>query len=722
MRPPRERSLPSGSPRRPRFRTAALLALPLVMAGAVVPAAAAQGRQDRVVLPATLPSWAAPSADRGEVAPAAPVTVRVYFAGRDRRGLEALATAVSDPRSLSYGRYLTPAQIKQRFAATPKQVQAVRGWLTGAGFRVLSTTPHFLSVQGDAKSVRQAFGTQLHSYRKDGRTYRAPAAAATVPAAVAPSVLAVTGLDDAPHMAGPASAGVNPRTGAPSGVSATTPTKVPTKVPAGASAVPQTGHDRRDLLPPPEAAFANSGPFSDYFGATPATGTPAAYGKVQPYALRGYTGKQLRHAYGVDNSKLTGAGVTVAIVDAYDSPTIGSDAATYAAAHGDPAYRPGQLSRTGPETWTDTQDPSAAFPNGCGASGWYGEQSLDVEAVHGVAPGADILYAAAASCQDPDLSDALDRIVDGRLADIVSNSWGEPESGSDPSSDPVYDDIFMRGAAEGIGFYAATGDDGDYKAKTGVRETGMPASLPWVTAVGGTSLATAKNGDYSFETGWGTDNAALAKGGRSWVKLPGTFSGGAGGGTSGRVGEPLYQHEIVPSTLARAKGSRHRVVPDVSAVADSGTGFLVGQTETWPDNSVHYGEYRIGGTSLATPVIAAIQALAQQAQGGLPLGFANPALYARYGTPAFHDVTDTPLGANTTLAMVRKDFRNGADAADGIVTTLRTMGHDTSLHAVAGYDDVTGVGTPTGQYLASFRPGFPGFARTHGGVIGAPQR
>jgi subtilase family serine protease len=163
------------------------------------------------------------------------------------------------------------------------------------------------------------------------------------------------------------------------------------------------------------------------------------------------------------------------------------------------------------------------------------------------------------------------------------------------------------------------------------------------------------------------------------------------------------------------------VVPDVSAVADSGTGFLVGQTETWPDNSVHYGEYRIGGTSLATPVIAAIQALAQQAQGGLPLGFANPALYARYGTPAFHDVTDTPLGAGTTLAMVRKDFSNGSNANDGIVTTLRTMGHDTSLHAVSGFDDVTGVGTPTGQYLASFRPGCPGFARSHG-VIGAPQR
>jgi subtilase family serine protease len=703
MRPTREPSPSLRLSRLPRIvrtsrsRAAALLALPLIMAGVAAPSAVAHGRSDRVVFPATLPAWAAPAADRGAVAEAAPVTVRVYLAGRNRGGIETLARTVSDPRSPSYGHYLTPHRIEERFGATPEQVQAVRGWLISAGFRVLATTSHFLSVQGDARAVRQAFGTRLHAYRKDGRTYRAPAAAATVPTAVASAVLAVTGLDDAPHIARPASA----RT--------------------GALASPRTDHSRRDLLPPPEAAFANSGPFSDYFGAKPATGTPAAYGRIQPYALHGYTGRQLRHAYGVDSARLTGAGVTVAIVDAYDSPTIGSDAAAYAAAHGDPAYRAGQLSRTGPENWTDTEDPSAAFPNGCGASGWYGEQSLDVEAVHGVAPGADILYSAAASCQDSDLSDALGRIVDGRLADIVSNSWGEPESGSDPASDPVYDDIFMRGAAEGIGFYAATGDDGDYKAKTGVREVGMPAALPWVTAVGGTSLATAANGDYRFETGWGTDTARLAKGGGSWVKLPGTFTGGAGGGTSGRVDEPRYQYHTVPSELARAGGGRHRVVPDIAAVADSATGFLVGQTETWPDNTVHYGEYRIGGTSLATPVIAAIQALAQQAQGGRPLGFANPALYARYGTPAFHDVTDTPLGAGTTLAMVRKDFHNGANADDGIDTTLRTMGHDSSLHAVTGFDDVTGLGTPTAQYLASYLPSSPSVSRTHG-VSGAPQR
>ena len=710
----------------PRAGTAALLAVPLLLtglaAGAPAGAEAHPGRvlPGRVVLPGTVPAWAAPTADRGEIAPSAPVTVRVYLAGRDRAGLEALATAVSDPTSPSHARFLTARQVRERFGATPQQSTLVRDWLTTSGFDVVATTPRFLSVRGDAAAVRKAFGIPLHDYSKDGRTFHAPPVPATVPAAVASAVLSVTGLDNAPHTARPGTAGPDavrtdpaPARGADRAGTDRAGTDSAGTVRAGSGPV---GAGRREMLPPPAGAVAISGPFSPYFGAKPATGTPPAYGKVQPYALTGYTGAQLRRAYGVPATGATGAGVTVAVVDAYDSPTIGVDTAAYSAAHGEAAYRPGQLTRIGPEDWSHTADfAPGATPDGCGAAGWYGEQSLDIEAVHGVAPDANILYSAGASCQDDDLADALSRIVDNRLADIVSNSWGEPESESSPAADPVYDDIFMRGAVEGIGFYVATGDDGDYAAsvKAG-RQSGMPASLPWVTAVGGTSLATDRNGDYSFETGWGTDKASLSTDGTSWGALPGTFSSGGGGGTSKRVPEPLYQYSAVPKALAAINGGLHRVIPDVAAVADSGTGFLVGQTQTWPDNSVHYGEYRIGGTSLATPVFSAIQALAQQAQNGVPLGFANPALYARYGTAAYHDVTDTPLGANTTLAMVRTDFHNGVNADNGLDTSLRTMGHDSSLHAVKGFDAVTGVGSPTAGYLASYLPGFAGFGHPGG--------
>ncbi|QMU68169.1 protease pro-enzyme activation domain-containing protein [Streptacidiphilus sp. P02-A3a] len=670
---------------RSRAGTAALLTIPLLLAGGLgTGPARADGRSAaqpaRVPLPDTVPGWTAQAADQGLAATSAAVTARVYLAGQDPAGLAALARAVSDPASPSYGRFLSPAETARRFGAGAGQVAAVRAWLTASGFTVSEANQHYLAVRGNAAAVQRAFATRLHTYRKDGRTYTAPAAAATAPAGVAAAVLAVTGLDTAPHRA----------------------------VHGSRRAVRGA---RRDILPAPSAAYVNSGPFSRYFGAAPATGLPQAYGHTQAYVVKGFDGTQLRRAYGADGTGLTGKGVTVAVVDAYDSPTLGSDIARYAAAHGDSPYRQGQLTRVDPAGWTDTIAPSDAFPGGCGAAGWYGEQSLDIEAVHGVAPDADIVYVGGASCQDSDLTDALDRVVDKRLATIVSDSWSDLETATDSSIDAVYDRTFMRGAVEGIGFYFSSGDDGDEASASGGKTVGSPVSLPWVTGVGGTSLAVDRKGGYSFETGWGTTSAPLSRDGESWVGLPGSFLGGAGGGTSTRVPEPFYQYPVVPSALTGANGGRNRVVPDVAAVADSGTGFLVGQTQTWPDGSVRYGEYRVGGTSVACPVFAGVQALAEQAQGS-PLGFADPEIYERYNTPAFHDVTDAPLAARTTLAQVRVDYHDGVDDTYGQDVSLRTMGHDSSLHAVKGYDDVTGVGSPAPGYLASFGKGFHGFPTT----------
>jgi subtilase family serine protease len=130
------------------------------------------------------------------------------------------------------------------------------------------------------------------------------------------------------------------------------------------------------------------------------------------------------------------------------------------------------------------------------------------------------------------------------------------------------------------------------------------------------------------------------------------------------------------------------------------TGFLVGQTQTFPDGSQQYSEYRIGGTSLASPVIAAVQALAQQAGGGKALGFANPSIYSKFGSRVYHDVTDNPTGSG--LAVARVDFTNGYDATGGLSTSVRSLGKDSSLSAVKGYDDVTGVGTPANGYVQSF--------------------
>jgi subtilase family serine protease len=221
-----------------------------------------------------------------------------------------------------------------------------------------------------------------------------------------------------------------------------------------------------------------------------------------------------------------------------------------------------------------------------------------------------------------------------------------------------------------------------------------------VTAVGGTSLAIGKKNNYEFETGWCTGKSSLSADGKSWVGFPGAFHGGAGGGTSARIAQPAFQKHIVPAALSHANGAKAmRVVPDVSAIADPNTGFLVGQTQTWPNGTVKYGEYRIGGTSLASPVFAAIQALAQQEQG-YALGFADPAIYARHAL--LHDVTDHPFGPKVGLAVARVDFANSVDATGGLAVSVRTLGQDSSLQATKGYDDVTGVGSPTLRYIESY--------------------
>ncbi|WP_042419385.1 S53 family peptidase [Streptacidiphilus anmyonensis] len=653
--------------RRPLTLAAALLCAGLTAAAALPGGAAAadRGRPDRVPLPGTAPAWTATQAvDEGVVPGASRVVARVYLAGRARHTLAAEAMAVSDPRSSQYRHFLTPSQIRARFAPSRAQIAAVTAWLTGAGFAVVAGNSHYLVVQGDASAATRAFGAHLHAYRKNGHVYTAPDGLTTVPASVADDVLSVTGLDSSPH---------------------------------------QAHHGRRDALPGPATAFVNAPPMSDYYGQQPATTLPQAYGQVMPYVIKGYTGTQLRSAYGAASTGLTGAGARVAVVDAYDSPTLDGDLTRYASAHGDAPYAAGQLTHVDAAVWTHTETPSVTAPDGCGASGWYGEQTLDLEAVHAMAPAAKLTYVGAASCGDADLVDALDKINDGHLADIVSDSWGEPELASDPAMDSVYDKIFTTGALEGIGYYFSSGDGGDEKAATGSKQTDMPAANPWVTAVGGTSLGIGADGQYLFETGWGTDKATLAPSGTAWSSLPGAFLAGAGGGTSSRVAQPSFQANVVPAALADYSGAKHRVVPDIAAVADSSTGFLVGQTQAFPDGTTAYSEYRVGGTSLAAPVIAGIQALAQQAAGG-PLGFADPAIYDRYGTSALHDVTDHPYGEGVQLAVVRVDYTNSVDASKGTVTTLRTLGQDSSLQATQGYDDVTGVGSPSAGYLTSFKP------------------
>ncbi|MEO8570618.1 MAG: S53 family peptidase [Chloroflexota bacterium] len=620
----------------------------------------------RAALAGSVPSWATTGNLKHASATGATVGFRVYLGWRDQAGAEALARAVSDPHSAKYDKYLTPAQFRKEFAPTQAQITAVQNWLRGQGFTVdyTPTNNHYVAAEGTLAQAATAFATTFNDYSVDGKTVRAPARALSVPATLAASVTAVLGLDQSYRFV-------------------------------------HTNRVSADSNPP--SAFVNAPPCSTYWAekTTATTLTPTGTtlptdgnGPI-PYAPCGYTPPQLQGAYGVASAIASGNdghGQTVAVIDAYASPTIVNDVNTYSTRHGVPAFTGGQFSQVvAPGTFKRPQNPRQD------PEGWSGEQTLDIEAVHSMAPGAKIVYVGAPNNYQ-DLDAALNHVVDRGLAQIVTNSYGFSTEFLPKGYVKPYNDTFIQAAIEGIGVYFSSGDSGDEIDNVGYRTVDWPASSPWVTAVGGTSLAVGASNDYLFETGWGTIRTNLNSAATAWDHSTDTFLYAAGGGASCLFAQPGYQAGVVPSAISTHSGRlcgsfKGRAVPDVSAIGDPNTGMLVGQTQTFPDGTTRYSEYRIGGTSLSSPIIAGIMALADQ-RAGHHHGFANPALYAA-GTSAYHDIVNPA----SPVAVVRSDFVNGVDATNGYRYTLRKMNQTGTIHTVAGYDDVTGLGTPTGSFI-----------------------
>ena len=647
--------------------------------GSLTTATAAQAANPRKAITNSHPRWAV-AAKRlsSKAVTAGTVNARVYLAPSHQADLAGAVAAVSDPASKSYRHFMTPSAVRAEFAPSAAEIASVKSWLSSAGLSVTSVSAKYpagayVGVRGSVAAASKAFGVTFGTYKgPGGASDRAPNQAATAPSSVASSVLAVSGLDTAKSTIKP-------------------------------------------QLPPPGPNYWTAAPCSTYYGQKVATNKPTAYGKHQPWTNCGYTPSQVRGAYGVTKSGMTGKGQTVAIVDAYASPTIKSDANQFASHVGDQPFAAGQFKqyKAGPYT--------LAGANECDAAGWYGEETLDVESVHGMAPDANVRYVAAGSCEDPDLVNAEALIVDNGLASIVSNSWGEPSS--DSTLNTTFDLIFQVGALEGIGFTFSSGDSGyegpGEDSLSTQDQVDYPTSSPYVTSVGGTSLAISKSSQYQWETSWGTILDPLIhtkNGGKKWQytppgKYPSGYDGSGGGGVSTEYPQPSYQAGVVPTSLAESlptgttSSTPMRVVPDVSALADPSTGILVGQTTLQPNGKTYaFSLSRIGGTSVACPTFAGIEADAQQAAGGA-LGFANPAIYyldthAAYGAAdaAFNDVTDHPLGAGS-LAEVRNNYTDPYTKQGPLLTYLRTLGVNgegsDALRAVTGYDDATGVGSPS---------------------------
>src|SRR5258708_9876992 len=172
--------------------------------------------------------------------------------------------------------------------------------------------------------------------------------------------------------------------------------------------------------------------------------------------------------------------------------------------------------------------------------GWYGEEALDVEAVHGMAPAANIVFVGAPN-NFQDLDAALNYVVDKDVAPIVSNSYGFNTEILPPGYIQPQEDTILQGVTEGIGIYFSSGDNSDESLVQGYTTTDWPASSPFVTSLGGTSLAVGASNNYLFETGWGSTTSALTR--TAWSPAPprrGPYGAGRGGGPP--FPHPSYQH------------------------------------------------------------------------------------------------------------------------------------------------------------------------------------
>jgi subtilase family serine protease len=416
--------------------------------------------------------------------------------------------------------------------------------------------------------------------------------------------------------------------------------------------------------------------------------TNTSLGHLPP---QGYSPDEMQTAYNMKplyQAGWDGTGETIVIVDAYGSPTIAQDAEVFSQVYGLPDITPSNFQIV----------KAVGLSNNPHGSGWDTETTLDVEWAHAMAPGARIALVVATNRGS--LDEAINLAVVHHLGNTISNSWSSVEGFGNPAQYIRVNRILQMAAAEGIDVNFSTGDAGDETPRVGFVSVDFPASSPFATAIGGTSLALNADNTIKFETGWGNNETRIADfaslGSPPMVPpLNFGFIFGAGGGTSLTFAKPSFQSGIPGAA---------RMLPDISMVADPFTGAEFIQTV-----GGQLGVGVVGGTSLSCPMFSGLMAIAAQ-KAGHGLGQAAPLVY-NLPASAIHDVIDysspnnvsgtingNPISADALAAPLQNTINYYSAFYNGSSTRwyVLTFGTDTSLTTGPGWDNVTGVGTPDG--------------------------
>jgi subtilase family serine protease len=677
--------VPKGSVRAGGWAALGLAAVALTGAFASAPAATAavSGATPRfTAIRSSLPA----TTDRQAGAFTAPtMSVEVALAPRNARGLAGELAAVYTKGSGRYHKWLPKGEFDRRYAPDGAERAAVTGYLRKTGLRVTpSGSPFLIRVTGSSAKITAAFHTALRRYvDARGIRYFSNSAAVSLPTPIAGGVTGVIGLTDTvrehsmiarPH--GRAHARSVPKPAAPGAAKA-------------ASAGCESGY-------PTDAQFfdlVNNG-----------TGFPFGYGGAP--GCSGLTPAQTGSVYGAPRPgpHTRGRNVTAAVFEL--SAYRPSDISTWAGTFYGPRYTP-----TLSDVNVDGGPLAPACPAGdtCPAS-WQGysgdiEVAADIEMTLAVARDATVLVYNAPNDETGQTElDEYAAIAAQDAADTVSSSWGVCENDLSAGMAQAENIVFEQMALQGQSMFNSSGDTGAFGCIRGdgtvVVNQADPASQPWVTSVGGTSLEGDNPGAdpapgypaRGTETVWNTGNLcgdqapSAANGG-----LGGYFwcanTGAGGGGSSQYWGRPFYQrgpgvnsaatsyaNGTTACALASA-GTPCREVPDVSADADPYTGYgeyCTGGADTpYSVCALYDGWFPIGGTSLSTPLWAAVIADRDGFQRGRT-GNINPLVYSWLRAGPGRYLTDI-----TGVGPLQR-----AATTNGLYPTT------------PGYDEATGVGSP----------------------------
>ena len=437
--------------------------------------------------------------------------------------------------------------------------------------------------------------------------------------------------------------------------------------------------------------------------------TDATFGCQDPAStIHCYSPQDIRTAYGVDQVPEQGDGQTIVLVDSYGSPTAAADLTTFQQTffpdEGAPNFT--QVVQ-GPTGFSNSNGNGQSGPNG--AAGWSGEATLDIEWAYSIAPHAHIVLLAVPPAETegvqglPNLFKAISTAIDTYPSGTVfSMSFGITEQtfgGGAAAQTKKFDAVFQAGIAKGDSFFTSSGDDGTLGTAKQKKDTatystptvGWPASSPYVTAVGGTQLQDGWTWDPMSDIPFAADGSlnpayfnSTPGGDTNYVWNESWLPAASGGGPSAIYPRPSWQSGVLTSA------GNHRLVPDVSWNAAVNGGVLV-YISAYPNFNGPPGDYVIGGTSAASPQVAALTALANErrhAESKAPIGNANPAIYASGGS-WFNDVL--PAVQGTALSGNLTNNQEWDFNGNGVAVTPDPV---PGWPVLSGYDLTTGWGTP----------------------------